>query len=283
MKKYIIGAAVAIALLFGLPLALGNNNKPETPQPAKQGSYVALGDSVAAGVGLKYDSDASACDRTDQSYPVLVASKLNYQLRNLACSGATLPEGITGKQEVNKLLVSPQLQQLFDLPKPKLITITIGANDAQWTKVLQKCYVAVCGSAEDAADVQSSLAIVTTNLQAVLEQLRQHYGAAQPRVIVTGYHQVFPTTVSADCTDLTGIDTAELAYGRQLQASINDNLQAAVKDSQASFVAIDFSGHELCSSDSWVQGLSDKQPYHPTAAGQAAFSAQIINAAKAAK
>lgn len=282
MKKYIIGAAVVTALVIGLPLALGGNNKTTDP-PAKQGSYVALGDSVAAGVGLKYDSDSSACDRTDQSYPTLTASKLNYQLHNLACSGATLPAGISGKQEVNKLLVSSQLQQLFDLPKPQLITITIGANDAQWTKVLQKCYVAVCGSAEDAADVQTSLATVTSNLQAVLDQLRQHYGATPPPIIVTGYHQVFPMTVSATCTDLTGIDASGLAYGRQLQSSINDSLQVAVKASHASFVPINFSGHELCSSDPWVQGLSDLQPYHPTAAGQAAFSSQIISAVKAAK
>ena len=130
MKKYLIIGALFVVILVASFLAFGNNHKVDTPRVATQGTYVALGDSVAAGVGLQYDSDSSACDRTNQAYPDVVAKRLNYKLSNVACSGATLPQGITGKQDVNELLVSPQLQQLFSMPKPKLITITIGANDA---------------------------------------------------------------------------------------------------------------------------------------------------------
>ncbi len=283
MKKYVIGCVVIAVVAVAALSAVGNHGKATAPKVSSQGSYVALGDSVAAGVGLKYDSDSSACNRTNQAYPDLVANRLNYTLRNIACSGATLPEGILGKQDVNDLLVQAQLQQLFDQSKPKLITLTIGANDAKWTDILRKCYTSECGSVDDTAAVQASLETVTTNLRSMLNQIGQHYAGSLPLVIVTGYHQVFPATVSATCTDLNGINASELAWGRQLQTSINNSLEAAVKGSTATFVPMNFSGHELCTTDPWVQGLGDNQPYHPTAVGQAAFATQIISAIRAGK
>lgn len=280
MKKRIATVVVVAALIIIGFLAVHRNKPAAAPHVASKGSYVALGDSVAAGVGLKYDSDASACNRTDQAYPNIVATELHYSLANVACSGATLTNGILGAQEVNMLASTPQLDALFAQPKPNLITITVGANDTNWTDILRKCYTAECGSAEDTAAVQAKLATVTTNLKTVLKNIQQHYGAHQPHILVTGYYQVFPKTVTGNCPDLTGIDTNEIAWGRQFQSNINQAVQAAVKDTAANYVAIDFSGHELCTTDPWVQGLVDSQPYHPTAAGQRAMASQIISAFK---
>ena len=308
MKKIsIIGVAVFIALLvvsLGLvsvkyanpqpSISIGANTDINAEAAGAHVRYVALGDSVAAGVGLKDDSDSSACNRTNQAYPNLVAANLGYKLKNLACSGATLPAGITGSQDVNKLQATPQLQQLFDLPKPDVISLTIGANDAQWTTIIGKCYTGQCGSAADSAAVAAALTVVGSNLTSVLNQIKAHYALTslnpssnnsaasqhqKPLVVITGYHQVFPVTVAATCTDLSDIDAAELAWGRTLQASINTTLQNTVKAPDfadfAKYVPVDFNGHELCSTDPWVQGLADKQPYHPTSAGQAAFAQQI--------
>jgi lysophospholipase L1-like esterase len=278
MKKYVIGAVIVIVRR--------HSHQDKTPVAVTpSGSYVALGDSVAAGVGLKTDSDSSACDRTNQAYPNLVASALNYKLANLACSGATLPAGVLGQQDVNQLKAKPQLDQLFARTKPSLITMTIGANDAGWTAVFAKCYTGTCGTADDTAGVKQRLAVMGANLQKALAQIQQHYGSNMPQIVVTGYHQVFPASLpAAGCTDLTGIDANELAWGRQQQAAINDTVQNAVKSfAVAKYVAVDFSGHELCAADPWVQGLGDKQPYHPTEAGQAAFAKQIEAAAKITK
>jgi lysophospholipase L1-like esterase len=283
MKKYLLSGLGIAMLLIVSSIALHGTPKARQLTVYK-GSYVALGDSVAAGVGLKTDSDSSACDRTNESYPNLVAEALHYKLTSLACSGATLPAGISGSQDVNQLPVMPQLQALFGRPKPDLISLTIGANDAQWTSVIAKCYTAVCGSAEDASAVTANLAMVTTNLQLLLSQISDHYSGPPPRVVITGYHQVFPETVSAGCSDLSGIDATELSYGRQLQSQISASLQAAVASySFVKYVPVDFAGHELCSHDPWVQGLADKQPYHPTADGQREFSRAIVGALKAGK
>ena len=281
MKKLLIaGTVIALFLMGGsLVLSARRSDVPKAAAPPS-GSLVALGDSVAAGVGLAPDSDSSACARTDQSYPHLVAAKQNLNLHNLACTGATLPAGIVGNQAVNQLAVAPQLDQLFALPMPTYITLTAGANDVDWTGFITKCYAGVCGTPADTAAAAARLAAMSQNMQSLLKQIGEHYGDDSPPVLVTGYYQVFPTT-TAGCSDLSGIDAAELAWGRQQQANLNDAIRTATSLFKfATFTPIDFSGHELCSPDSWVQGLSDKQPYHPTPAGQAAYATQIISAMK---
>ena len=284
MKKYALGIIVILILAVGGILAVRHHTKTQTPtKAAVQGSYVALGDSVAAGVGLSDPSDSSACDRTNQAYANTVAAGLNLKLTNLACSGATLPAGILGSQNVNNLMAPTQLADLFALPKPNLISLTIGANDAGWTTVIASCYTGVCGTSADSAGVNARLAVMSNNLKTALAGIQTHYGASVPHVVVTGYHQVFPVT-SGSCADLTGVDAAEQAWGRQQQAALNATIQSVVSGfSFAVFAPVDFTGHELCSSSSWVQGLGDKEPYHPTADGQAEYARQVVASSKTFK
>lgn len=281
MKKQLLVVIPLLAVIFVVSI-MTHHTAPKQVQLPSQ-AYVALGDSVAAGVGLKYDSDSSACDRTDQSYSHIVAARLNLKLTNISCSGATIGAGISGQQNVNNLLATPQIDQLFTQPKPQVVSLTIGANDIDWTSIITKCYVGVCGSDDDTSAVNAHLNVLTTNMSDVLSKIGDHYGKNVPKVIVTGYHQVFPSS-AANCADLTGIDANELAWGRQQQANLNTTIQAVVQKYHfAVFVPINFTGHELCTTDSWVQGIGDKQPYHPTAAGQIEYANEIVSAVKAFK
>jgi hypothetical protein len=100
-----------------------------------------------------------------------------------------------------------------------------------------------------------------------------HYQTPLPHVIV-----VFPLS-SINCSDLSGINVSELGWGRQQQVDLNNALEQIVSHfSYARFATIDFAGHELCTSDPWVQGLNDSAPYHPTDAGQVEFANQVIAA-----
>jgi lysophospholipase L1-like esterase len=282
MKRYTFGTVLVFALIAIGLVAANQHSKPQAPNEPHN-SYVALGDSVAAGVGLEDYSDSSACDRTNESYPNLVAAKLNLKLKNFACSGATLPAGILGEQDVNQLMVAPQLDQLFSQPRPYLITITIGANDTQWTTFIAKCYAGECGSAEDSAAVNELLATVSVNLQNTLSQIQSHYKTAVPHVVVTGYHHVFPAGPTT-CSDLSDINASELAWGRQQQTNLNNSTAHVVAEfSFAKFAAIDFSGHELCTTDAWVQGIGGNAPYHPTDEGQAAYARQIVSTVQSFK
>jgi lysophospholipase L1-like esterase len=258
----------------------GSDEPVSSTQPT-EGTYIALGDSVAAGVGLKDYSDSSACDRTRQSYPEVLAKALNYRLTHVACSGAKTTEGLIGRQTVNNLALPPQIEALQSDNRPDLVTITIGANDANWTTYLTKCYTAVCGSQADTDGVAAGVVQAATNLDRALRQIQSTYPSETPRVVVTGYYRLFPDTPasSSACTELSGIEPAELAWIRQLQDTIDDALRAtAAKYAFARFVPVDFGGHELCTDDPWIQGIGAKAPYHPTEAGQAAIARQIRSA-----
>src|SRR5882672_5758967 len=74
---------------FSLSGSCGSSAPATTPQPANT-RYVALGDSVAAGLGLPAISgDDARCGRSALAYPALVAANLKLSLTNVACSGAT--------------------------------------------------------------------------------------------------------------------------------------------------------------------------------------------------
>ena len=274
MKKLLLGFVIVTVMAGGL-FAVSRHSAPSRPVTVPTKSYVALGDSVAAGIGLSPYSDASACNRTDQAYPKIIAQTDSYKLTSLACSGATMAAGINGPQTVNDLAVRSQLDQLFGLPKSmqiRQISITIGANDMGWTDILTRCYATVCGTEADTSGVDARLATVTNNMQTVLQKISDHYGASVPPVIVTGYYQLLPAAL-ANCPEMTGLDASELQWERSQEDKLNATLQASVVGHPfARYAAIDFSGHELCTADSWVQNSSAPAPFHPTAAGQREYA-----------
>jgi lysophospholipase L1-like esterase len=275
LKRLTFSILLILVIIIAVVISSHHSKMTARLEPLK--SYVAMGDSIAAGVGLDTYSDSSACDRTNQSYPDLVAKSLNLKLDSLACSGATIRAGIIGSQDVNDLNVAPQLNALFKRPKPYLVTLTIGANDVNWTSFIQKCYVGTCGTQQDTANVDSLLNQLSNNLQNTLSKIKSHYVGDPPRVIVTGYHQVLPTG-GLTCSDTTGISQTEMTWARQQQSKLNSTINSVVNEfSYAKFASINFSGHELCTSDSWVQGISDSNPYHPTDAGQESFAKSVIS------
>ncbi|MEO5950287.1 MAG: SGNH/GDSL hydrolase family protein [Candidatus Saccharimonadales bacterium] len=282
MKKYslIIILVIVIALGFLTVKLFSKDNKVQTVVQTN-GTYIALGDSVAAGIGLGDYTDSSACDRTIHAYPNAVATALNYKLQSVACSGATTQNGLIGTQVVNKLAIEPQLNSLLSGTKPNLISMTIGANDANWTSFIQKCYTGNCGSDADTNAVNAGVAAATTNLINVFSQIQSTYPTETPRVVITGYYKLFPASPKANCTELVGIDQQELKWITTLQNTIDESLKSAASAYDfVTYVPIDFSGHELCTASPWIQGLSDKAPYHPTLDGQAAIANQIVTALK---
>jgi lysophospholipase L1-like esterase len=265
----IIAFAVVILLLPKQMQKSTNTNK------SYQGNYVAIGDSISAGVGLPKDSDPSACDRTNSSYPYLISKLYNIKQINLSCSGAATNLGLLNSQNVNNLLLKPQLQTMFSLAKPRLITLTIGANDAHWNEIISQCYLGNCNQDLNNQVFQANLAVLSDNLNKVYSNIADHYRSEVPNLIVTGYFEPLPTT-SSDCLDVKNLNTGQLVWLRGLGEQLNYTLQQSVTNYKfASFVPLSFTGHELCSLNSWVQGLTDSYPYHPTVEGQQAISSTI--------
>lgn len=274
MKKYLLLIPILTVIAF---IFIANKKIDLTDNVTNKQSklsYIALGDSVSAGVGLPDASDSSACNRTNNSYPNLLAANI-YDLINISCSGATLASGATGPQDVNNLQIEPQIDQLKKLPKPELITITFGANDANWTRVLANCYLSSCGNNNEID--KKNFENIYNNYSSFLANLNEIYkDTTPPNIIITGYYQIFPSTLIQNCRELSGITKNELTWGRNYINELNKTIEAAAKAySYIKFITPDFSGHELCTNDSWIQNLNDRQPYHPNELGQQNIADQI--------
>jgi|GEM_PF-405164 len=247
----------------------------QTTTAATRGTYAALGDSVAAGLGLPIVSNATAadqqCGRSSQAYPNQVADARGLQLVFAACSGATAGDLVT-QQRVNGNNPERQIDAAFAGGVPSLITVTAGANDMHWQDFIKKCYAATCGTSFDNAAVSTLLTAMRAKMTYFLAETRLRSGTqTPPTVILTGYY--YP--VSANCANQQ-FTAAEISWLRSSVDRLNQALrQTATLYGFARYVPVSFSGHELCTNSPWVQGLTDAAPVHPTAAGQQAIARSI--------
>ena len=242
--------------------------------------YVALGDSVSAGAGLPSLSGPSQedelCDRSSQAYPYQVAAALGTTVTQLACSGAKVDEGVYGEQTIKDTDISPQLNRAFENGTPDIITITVGANDARWVQAIRDCYIWHCGSKFDVFKEKAYRADLRAELGWTLYKINEMSNGHPPRVLLSGYYSPFTTL---DCTGDSRITSSEQKWLRDQSAMLNQAIRSVVPYfSFAEYVPIDFSGHELCAEDPWIQGTSDTAPFHPTAEGQSAIARAFVNA-----
>ncbi len=264
MKRFTIIALLTLgtSILFSMPTFAASNG------------YAALGDSVAAGAGLSVTS--STCDRSTEAYPYIVAQSTGLALSHLACTGAKADEGIYGIQERDSVSIPAQLDQAYSSGAPSLITLTIGANDTRWTQFIRQCYYIPCGYSIDTARFNAYLVDLKLELNVIMAKIHSLSNGRAPQVIVTGYYEPLAMT---PCASTEGITANEASWLAARSSSLNAAISGTVaKYSFAEFAPVSFAGHELCSTDSWIQGPSGSMPFHPTAAGQHAIATSVLSA-----
>lgn len=251
--------------------------------------YVALGDSVAAGAGLPSIPNAQPrderCDRSSEAYPYFVAQSQALALTHVACSGATATNLLLWQGVANAPNPSRQISYIFDGGQPELVTITAGANDARWLYFINKCRTSRCGP-DVRQGIFTSSRTDTTIVNGLLEALQLKYDAffaelsirsngTPPTVVVTGYYNPF----SEQClAAFPTVSAAELAWLQANVGALNQTIRQTVERyPNARFAAVDFSGHELCTAEPWVQGLQEPAPIHPTSQGQRVIAESILN------
>lgn len=285
MKHNLLAGVIAI-LIFGALVALLPKSTPPAPAPAHPAAktYVALGDSVAAGAGLEGKVSVKVCGRSGNAFPVRLAASLGYELYSYACDGATIMAGVLEPQSYKRPVPPPQLEQLFAVnPAPGLISLTIGANDTHWMAIAVQCPKQHCGTPEQTLSVDRRSSDFDKNLVHVLEAIKEHYGPHVPRTVVTDYYQIFAEGGST-CAEAAGTDATERQWVRMMQGSVNAHIEAiARRYSFVTFVHMNFDGHELCTPDSWVQGVTDPVPFHPNAKGDEMIARQIEDALRASR
>lgn len=251
------------------------------PQPKAAVSYVALGDSVAAGLGLPLtESDATsiACGRSSDAYPNIVAQKLQLSLQSYACSGATAGDLVTS-EDTNGVELQPQLAAAFAQGTPRYISITAGANDIEWSSFLKACYAGDCATTANTVAMNTLLVTLQAKLVAALASIQIRSHGSPPTTFITGYYE----PISARCMQQDGqLSTDNFRWIQETTDSLNQTLkQTAQVFPFARFVPVDFTGHDICSSDPWVQSANDAAPFHPTAKGQAVIADAVAEAISA--
>jgi lysophospholipase L1-like esterase len=245
------------------------SNQPTGAESRQVHSYAALGDSVAAGLGLPLpdnaDSATTACGRSTQGYPNLVASDMGLALNNVSCSGTTVGDFLTS-ENVNGVEQSPQLDSAFASGTPKFLSITSGANDVEWSAFIKECFISNCNTTANTVAVDALLVALQAKLFAVLNDIQIRSDGSPPTTVVTGYYQ----PISKACVQANGpLTVANVDWLTEATTALNQTIkQTAEQFSFVRFVPIDFTGHDVCSADPWEQTQTATAPFHPTAQGQ---------------
>jgi hypothetical protein len=238
------------------------------PQPGVQA--VVIGDSTASGYGLPWGSDPSdldkACGRSPDSYASDLAAANNWNVLNLACGSATILNGLLGPEVLsNGEIAAPQVPQAEAATHAKLIVVSVGADDLFWSVMTRLCAAtAVCNDKVSSAYFSQLLDSFTRNYYELLSDLEKLPG--HPAVLVNEYYSPFGSSIG--CLGQYGMTPAK----EQVLLSRLGQLNTVLAQGAAQFgfgVAVpQFKGHELCTTDPYVQGLGDRAPLHPNAAGE---------------
>lgn len=267
-----------LARVHSLSELVGQSEQP--PIPAAPGPEVhgvqalVLGDSTAAGVGLPSVSQPSsldkACGRSADAYAADLASVNSWNVENLSCSGATIPAGILGPQGLGGTSSAPaQLSVAKRYANVKAIVISVGADDLDWDVMVRLCAASPsCDDSASTAFFQSKLHLFTKDYYALLAQLGSLPG--HPQVLINEYYDPFDPKLR--CLDHVGLTAPKEHILVQRLDALNAVLAKGATASSFTSVKPDFSGHQLCTGQPYVQGIGDAAPFHPTVSGQLAIA-----------
>jgi len=218
--------------------------------------YVALGDSYSSGTGTRTYFD-SGCQKSVYAYPYLLSQqRANTQLVFSACSGAKTAD-----------VINNQVSSLTS--GTGIVTITIGGNDAGFSSVITECAKPEWASVCDTRVAEAQNFIRNTlpgRLNNVYSQIKSR--SPNARVIVLGYPRLF---MGIDCNGGTWFDSDDMTMLNQTADLLNSVTSGRAIAYGLTFKnpTSAFTGHAICSSSEWLNGLSNPvgESYHPNRTG----------------
>lgn len=305
MPRHALKRPSALATGAVLVSALTAVAAPAHAASPTAGKYVALGDSYAAGAGIP-SSSAGLCLRSDHNYGHLIAAALaSSSYTDVTCSAAKV-----------KAITEPQYQAVLKVNDPQLdavtadtslVTLGIGGNDLGTSDVGIVDVIATCvagavlnpfGTPCKDHYVQSRWSwsrwtwvrgedTLAARVDAVAPQLagalqKIHVRAPAAKVLVVGYPSLLPAAES-DCLGRQPITVGDVAYLRGVLGRLNTVLATTARANNAVYVdtAGPTRGHDICSSDRWIEGAlprSPALPFHPNATGERAMASVVLGA-----
>jgi len=243
---------------------------------------VVMGDSTAAGAGLPAVLDPSRvdleCGRSTDSYAEDLARANGWKVMNLACNSATIANGLLGPEGRGGDTVPAQINAVEGAKSARVVIVSVGADDLGWSAMLRYCAAAPgCDDRATAAYFQQQLAKFSKDYLQLLNDLATL--PSHPQVIINRYYD--PFDLRLDCLSRLGLTPPKLRTLNSRLATLNAVLAKGATEFGLASAQPDFTGHQLCTPQPYVQGMSDPAPFHPTALGQLAMALAdqaVINA-----
>lgn len=275
---------LALAALSGC----GNKAGDLAPKPIHKGDqYVALGDSYTAAPRTGPPAADDGCLQTTVNYPRLVAKRLDLDLTDVSCGGASTVQ-VTEAQPLGPHRAPPQKDALTGATD--LVTISLGANDFNtFGAVLFFCPAvrakdptgAPCTEATDAAgqdSLERRIGQIATRLVAVIRLVKQR--APEARIVVVGYPQFFPK--AGPCAQLP-LAAGDYALARRVNVLLVAAQKKAAERTKVDYLDVFAAtkGHDMCADDPWIAGVNltrtDAQVYHPYPEEQRAVADLLVD------
>jgi hypothetical protein len=250
-------AAAAVALAWA-QVTRSPDPAPLDPNPSSSFQIVALGDSYISGEGAERyfpgsdepdPLERNLCHRASTAYPYLVAKEVGASLDFLACSGATTadvlhreqyprsPAGVAGGR--------PQLEELEEAD-PDLVLISIGGNDAGFAEIGIDCALPGLPDCRRAASfwLRRLEKEVYPDLVEAFSRVRR---AARGAPV---FAMTYPNPLGPKfCSDLAGLDEAEMAFVREVFAPrLNELVESAAAVARVRTIDLEsaFAGYRFC-------------------------------------
>jgi lysophospholipase L1-like esterase len=229
--------------------------------------YVALGDSYSSGTGTRTYFD-SGCQKSVYAYPSLIdTQRPNTDLIFAACAGATTTNVLNS--QVNSVTANSIW-----------VTITIGGNDAGFSSVITECALPGWLSNCDGA-INTAQSFINNTLPGRLTNVYNAIKSRSPNaiVIVLSYPRLF---MGVDCNAGTFFSSSEMTRLNQTADLLRNVTQSRALAAGANFRFKDaippFTGHAVCSSSEWLNGLSNPigESYHPNRTGHSGGYAPLV-------
>ncbi len=265
-----------------------------TPSPVGPPTYgytgAVIGDSRVSRVGGPPVSDATAedaaCGRSADSLAVELRQLRSANVLNLACSGASIAEGLRGSQVSADVQVPAQIGRLKQVRGLEFVVVAVGPNDLYWSDFLRYCYSQVsCDDRLTAGEFAYRLAGFDQDYAGLLRDLNDL--ADRPRVIIMTSYDPFAEDAHADCPDvrgpaeLPGLDQHKIDLLRDRNAQLNAVLLAGAQKYGFTIARPEITA--LCAQPGDglgpdLQGLRDPRPFHPTGVGSLRLAASVAQA-----
>jgi len=283
---------------------------------------VQLGDSIASGEGTLYGYTYDAkkkvwtggnvdvkwpppypdCHVSPDAYGHRVAASFQAPFSQFACTGATFANGIVGPAVSGSKVRRPPefgdwttkkgLNEEYEDAHPDLVLVTLGADDAQFSDVVENCiknaYKYSIYLAKEECIPSNPGVTLQKDFFDFLPTLRQNYatlvrwinerasyktvGARPPKIVFTTYANPFPDP-GTKCNDVNYLYPEQITYLSSLVDQMNATILQSIPTLGSGNVAVaDISNvyrtggqdHLWCSSDPWAYGLSIYSVYHPS-------------------